>query len=150
MNREDFELGLLVRIALLPGPWKKLVGYSFNGTVLPPLPEWDREKYPYAYIGKPIYRMLDLQFPEYEYFLISADTPAYYAESVQIQWLAYNEPWELKIYGTKAGSPWTLLTTQTSGSNRWWIAEDIWTNTDVLTEEGEVYLAASEPVPFYG
>jgi hypothetical protein len=52
MDKTSLTLGWLVgrRIAGQRTKQKTPIAYLYNGVQLPPLPEWDREKYPYAVI----------------------------------------------------------------------------------------------------
>ncbi len=53
MNRKSFEEGIILALVSPPLPHvvkKQPIAYSYNGVILPPLPEWDRERYPFAHI----------------------------------------------------------------------------------------------------
>lgn len=111
------------------------VAYSYNGVVLPKLPEWDREKYPYAVIsavGLVSFMVSSSQryIDDDGKYLHSA------ADNSWIMWRLENNEWVLHNSGTStAGS--------TSGSY------PTWSNYDIANADGTIYLADSEPVPVY-
>ena len=107
--------------------------YSYNGTVLPPLPDYDKEQYPYAYIGEygGEYRFFatnELKYSALNLTTFNASTPVCY--------LLEDGKWV-----------WVTPTTV-----RRYI---IWSNVDVYYADGfedvggTLYLSASEPTPFY-
>lgn len=136
-------LGLAGKPLNLAEKEKTLVGYSYNGTVLPALPEWDKAAYPYAYVFK--VRSVD----SYKLcFLASAlvhnggdsilvDTPTddgiaqcayYFAPSSDTDWVDADDG----VF--ESGNMILLLR---------------WANHDVCDNDGNIYLAASDPVPVY-
>ena len=54
MKRKDFETGIILGLSLPPVPQipREPIAYSYNGTILPKLPEWDRSVYPFAVLTK--------------------------------------------------------------------------------------------------
>ena len=117
--------------------------YSYNGTVLPALPEWDKETYPYAFISNEIF-----------------DKVCFYAleKEPYNNGIAPNEgticnPYDERIpfvrsYLSDDGNSWGELTTS-SLADTGQISEPFWSNFDVKYENGSVQLFASEPVPVY-
>lgn len=111
------------------------VAYMYNGVQLPELPEWDKETYPYAFInGDDTYYMLhvtDKPLKAIDGYMRSEEgTVAHeYSELGDGVWK--------KFYQTNiiAGVHTLLL--------------PMWSNRDVLNEDGSVYLSASEPIPVY-
>lgn len=117
---------------------KQPIAYLYNGVQLPPLPELDREKYPYAVIqhfqdGAILY-LTDAR--PYSYVLndgvtvaIRADgeTKSYSLRSLADEWDTHIVNSYMYFYGT----------------------EFIWTNTDILYADSTVAFSASDPIPVY-
>lgn len=120
---------------------KKIVAYSYNGTVLPELPEWDREMYPYAALNKTSGSMGLLGY----YRLLCAATPFACENGTAV---TYSLP---AIYAlVKADMDTTVVTmTEVEEASAMALGVVIWANHDIDSEDGTVYLAASEPVPVY-
>lgn len=126
---------------------KTPIAYSYNGVVLPKLPEWDKEAYPYAFIGS--YDFLDLggfyhafmmKTPLYAYEVTdSGEIFSDYHDDMSPDALAYeliNGEW------VENGRPDFLFSLSFSM---------IWANYDVvLVDSTTVVLAASNPIPVYG
>ena len=125
--------------------------YSYNGVILPKLPEWDRERYPYAYItwqepsdhpGVVLYFLHVCPEPlvlnNYGYATTGTDNVRYR--------LCVDEDTANAI-GAEVWGEWERISigssTTVTGSNT------VWTNTDLIKSDGSVVLAASEPVPAY-
>lgn len=124
---------------------KQPIAYLYNGVQLPPLPEWDKEIYPYAVI--------------YPYTTISANPVSGYKLRIA-ETLEYGQNdigvngFDLGI-GEEYSSP--------DGSNGWgdrteeqythWFPETsshiVWTNTDLFYADGNLWFAASDPIPVY-
>lgn len=134
---------------------RKLVGYSYNGTVLPKLPEWDKETYPVASISvsgpnisnKGYIALLRI------YGQIDAGTAGvsnYFYSSVG--GLQYRIEW---ADGTEAPTDsWGEATVYEAGNDAnsgLSTAFDfiVWTNTDIVASDGSWSMTASEPVPVY-
>lgn len=144
---KDFLEGLAISAACHVLPARKVfrepIAYSYNGVILPKLPEWDREKYPYAVI-------ICAAFPyEGEYMLFVSDAVVnvinvFGGDSLQTDGscLCYRiENSEFVHYST-------LDNTLISGS------EIVWANHDIHRgpqdeEPGKLVLSASEPIPIY-
>lgn len=143
-------------VARQRGAKKKPVAYLYNGVRLPALPEWDKEKYPYAVIDE-----WESTFNGHAgkiYFL------SFYTE--KIVWKRESNKWympgKLVVYATtdsaKIAEYFDSFAPGEVGFNMWGIAEEddgiacdkvIWTSTDLVFDDGTLYLAASEPVPVY-
>lgn len=127
---------------------KKLVGYSYNGTVLPKLPEWDREMYPYAFmLDKPsLYLCSSLPCAAVQTVL----SPGYMGI------FATGDCDVIRYEPTTDGGSWQRVseTAESFSTSEMIIGlaffDLLWTNTDIInTEDRTVFLAASEPIPVY-
>ena len=114
---------------------KTIIGYSYNGVVLPKLPERDKEKYPRLYITGNASLAYLYALPDGEYLFDGS------------RWVIPSGVYGLFVqwYPSK-GNEWGALSESHLGGR---YAAPIWCNTDILNEDGTVYLAASEPVPVY-
>ena len=112
--------------------WDAADKWSYNGTVLPKLPQWDRTKYPYVYMYK----------QEKEYYIVPSKTQrkvsiggimlpianpnSYIVADDGVSWIEYGPHIAAKV---------------------------IWANYDLYYSSGDLkdtlYLAASKPVPVY-
>lgn len=126
---------------------KEPIAYLYNGVPLPPLPEWDRTKYPYVLLDN--YKWLN----EIMIALLVC-----YSEKAET---GYNDDGDIadwvEIKGTRIEfrvnypintipTDWGEPTEYTGGpANR----SGIWSNTDIYLDDGTLYLAASEPIPVY-
>lgn len=153
---KDFLEGVAISAAchVLPVRKKQPIAYSYNGVILPALPEWDREMYPYAVIRHSkaySYTVNGVTYSDVEkYALVVADEP-FYGEDV--------------ADGYGAGCMFSILKTwicRTPELSTWEFGEGInspgvsrpvpgiWANHDVLDKDSEeVYISASEPIPIY-
>lgn len=118
------------------------MNYLYNGVELPALPEYDKEKYPYAVIGDH-----GASWPP-ALWCLSAD--AYYELNGNLLWLkaSAGRSWELEDgkwseYEENAGNAISVLINSTSWSSTY---ELIWTNFNA-EYNGTLYLAASDPIP---
>lgn len=115
-----------------------MANYLYNGVLLPDINEvWtDKETYPYALIRK------------------STDiTSLWFAKAIRF----YNETnfadgvWSVEVndavsyWLTDSGNDWNLYG-ETTGGWMTAITSVIWSNSDILNEDGSVYLPASDPV----
>lgn len=149
---------------------KKVIGYSYNGTVLPKLPEWDEKTYPYAVMA--IQEITDTLYVANLFLCAECPTCGYwYANAISkgddlkvsgdvVKYVLYSD---IAINDTMAfdvptANAWVFVETKTYSSDTkklWDEREAIWTNADVLysghrTEaDGGVFLAASDPIPVY-
>lgn len=140
MNRKDFETGLILGLVSPPVPHvvkKEPIAYSYNGVILPKLPEWDREVYPYA---------------------VLQDNGNYHRLTISSKPI-YGKASGDKVYfstGSNAeGRTWELYPGDTEWDEGWWtpsvlvLVPVLWANHDVLYEDGNLYLAKSDPIPVY-
>ena len=130
MDRKSFEEGIILALVSPPIPHvvkREPIAYSYNGVILPKLPEWDREKYPYAVIG-----LLDGVY----YFTYHYTTYAVYENGTY-----YVSPSAMFAYALTDGE-WestTLIKSLTA----------VWSNYDMQTTDGTLVLSASDPIPVY-
>jgi hypothetical protein len=108
----------------------------YNGVELPSLPEWDKETYPYAVIQQlnsrwfKLWVMKEKPYVSGNYLHITSDSLTwdnYYAFDN-----TYTDAW---------GSLGAVSTASQTASSF------IWSNADILNEDGTLYLAASDPIP---
>jgi hypothetical protein len=137
MNKSSRLLGFLVgqQIAGQRRAVEKVpVAYLYNGVRLPALPEWDRSVYPYAMIEK------------YTVFMSSAYILRVFAEyddsGAEISYS--NAMWSQADLVNSAWGEWTA---HDGGTKK--RSAIIWSNFDILNEDGTVYMPKSEPVPVY-
>lgn len=122
----------------------ELVGYSYNGTVLPALPEWDKETYPYAVITGSYVSY----FGEILYSLDLTRTPLIYDEKtgdITVEEKGYS------IYATfrESKGGWGDFE-QVKMASDWAKSDDfVWTNNDIVRADDSVHYLASDPVPVY-
>jgi hypothetical protein len=113
--------------------------YSYNGVELPALPEWDKETYPYACIvyDDGVTRLI-----------VSNIAPLYWRRDDNSEGITAPTIGTKAQYYEAMGELWEHkgnfpLLYNGLDSCSW-----VWANTDILDKEsGNVYLAASEPVP---
>lgn len=142
MNEQAFLGMLIAQFGVLPHAMgkggKEPVAYSYNGTILPKLPEWDKTKYSYAVITQlpdgNIHMCFSTELPEPARFwgvncVYFFDEVAYkHYDFPDGKWLFVGEG-----TGNLFFSPEPLL----------------WTSHDILNDDGSVYFTASEPIPIY-
>lgn len=119
------------------------VAYLYNGVRLPPFPRWDKTKYPYAVLSLPPIGWYTLK--------AWASLPPTYMSSGKLYignkssdsspipaYGSYYNPESGKVADGSEESYTNIL-----------LDAVFWANFDVYTEDGALYLAASEPVPVY-
>ena len=131
--------------------------YLYNGVKLPKLPEWDREKFPYAvieYCGDRMgYRTL---------YCFSEPKQLVYSDSLNA-WRLYIPDGEVYlrsyrgIYANTEDEARDFLEnaeypepTEKTGAE--WLAqasELLWANYDIYDADGNLHLSTSNPVPIY-
>lgn len=145
-----FALGLAGKPLPFAKPKQTPVAYLYNGVRLPPLPEWDREKYLYVYIWAvgwthpsdyiTMYK-LDVCSSPIRYGMVDGELSAYLEAGTESA--MYNCPktdGEFKAW--EYHSEYVLSKTAK--------VYPFWTNHDVISDtDGSVYYAASDPVPVY-
>ena len=108
------------------------ISYSYNGVILPKLPEWDREKYPYAVLVR--YGTSTIPF------LWCDDTE-----------FGVDSNGQATLYGTFKTFKLTDGEWVNHGTGGFGYTP-FWTNTDLYYYEsagGGLFLEASEPIPVY-
>lgn len=124
-------------------------GVGYVGKVLPKLPEWDKEQYPYAYLTEAM-----------GWALIASSKPLLCQTSTSYN---YN-------YGLKTGEKTSIIKDRfyydrdkehydfynsfsepiEAEANAWTHDCDaFWANTNIYAEDGTLFLSASEPIPIY-
>lgn len=153
-----FALGLAGKpLPLVAG--KPPIAYLYNGVQLPALPKWDRETYPYAIIAR-----IGIISSEYVYTL-RLFRSAYTTSGTNVLYSFYNMTADIGKTWLGCSCPYTDLgdgTFMWSGIREIQIVENdsaetttilvgtpIWSNFDLTTNGGTVWLAASEPTPIY-
>ena len=127
---------------------KEPVAYLYNGVQLPPLPDWDKEKYPCAIIvsGK------NLNFKTF-YSLYITNKPIYDAAGCLCETEVLYTLYRCMESDIESGV-WTLMKEDVTGDfnlfNGPANTTKVWANYDILSAEGELVFAASAPVPVYG
>lgn len=116
----------------------ELIAYLYNGVQLPKLPEWDKETYPYAYISREVEWVGDSHYR----VLYMTRNPLTINENEEVQMPDGNAT--CLIYAPY--TTWGAVNESTWSTNGF---APVWTNTDILYEDGSVAIAASEPVPVY-
>ena len=150
-----FHLGKAFRSNLLRAVAGKgePVAYLYNGVRLPPLPEWDKEKYPYAWI-----RGIEDSDGNTRYLLrVGSEAITFKNTMIYVEWKKYD------VYSqTGEGHTYEGLYPE----DREWVIsqEDVWfdnyfkvegfifswVNHDVINEDdGTVYQYATDPIPVY-
>ena len=112
------------------------IAYSYNGVILPALPEWDREAYitEHKIFSKTIYRVHLTSDP---YYAIASDGE--YAIGYRKGDMRY----------TAEESTWTYEKTYDQDGVWASLTSVIWANFDVKDESGAVVLDKSNPIPVY-
>lgn len=116
----------------------QLVAYSYNGVELPALPEWDKEKYPYAHLFKLNRNHYMLYITKEINYAVSGDNFNLLHKAEDLQYSKWTSD-------TTWGEPY-ILSTQSGTAH---VTDVIWANFDVVDETGDVVLSATEPIPIY-
>lgn len=155
-RRYSYTLGYLMGVCAPPLklPDKQPTAYSYNGVVLPKLPEWDKTVYPYAVI---------VYFPvEDTAWLWVSVADGYYKDDYdagsQGIWEVISVP-ENSYYGrfdyTTTDSFELKYIDRKNVTGALFVGNDdgssylLWSNYDVMDESGGLYLAKSDPIPVY-
>lgn len=133
MDKTSMTLGYLVGHRIAGQRTKKtLVGYSYNGTVLPAPPERDKETYPYAYLVSAFITL----------FVFSSKPLV-----VNSQILRTTEKTQVIKYSTDGE---IVQQYEPDADVSVFDERPFWSNTDVIYKDStDVYLAASDPIPVY-
>lgn len=155
MDKTSLSLGWLVgrQIAGQRRTQKDAVAYLYNGVQLPPLPEWDKTAYPYAFIRAVA------DYGLYELYVFKTE-PSWFKPNLAVtfygvadgntylkasHYVGHSEYWDYSapILGQSA------LTEKTSGGYIQKSEEVVWSNFKVLNKDGSPWLEASDPIPVY-
>lgn len=145
----SFMMGCNWMKAMLAKRGRKPIGYSYNGVVLPELPEWDRETYPYAVIklGNAFIAYRNhvqlLVFEEIDFTNGALQYDKNCLKTASADYTAEDFEWGELTQSTSVGNIASIYL--------------LWANTDIYYPEdyedtdlaGTIYLAASEPIPVY-
>ena len=112
--------------------------YLYNGVRLPALPDWDKERYPYAFIY-----IVTLDGTTGVHTLVVSSSSVMYYDGNGIICPSANVGQRYTV----SGEAWATA----ARSDDFYIQRDnliytVWSNFDVLNADGSVYVAASEPV----
>ena len=126
---------------------KKLVAYLYNGVELPPLPEWDKEAYPYALMTIHGTGYAIITTSQRLYKRIASDGKPYVVSKEQfLAQRYYHHP---NVGGWSHEATYSEYVPSLGyyhlGHN-----SPFWVNFDILSvEDNSVWLAASDPIPVY-
>ena len=127
-----------------PIPVSGIVGYSYNGTVLPELPEWDKAVYPYAVIDNTLMNMCRLHLFEHLPFATTTDNG--YVNYGPMDGSTYIYKGAIKAGTVDRG--WTFNAAYTDDDGI--LGDSVqWANFDLLYDDGSVCCAKSDPIPVY-
>lgn len=106
---------------------------DYVGAILPPLPEWDKTAYPYAFL-------VEDYFGEAYHMFLTAE-PTYHYNTAG-NWSVSFE----KAYQYAPATGWSDYDTTING-----VVPDVinWANFDLMSEDEKVYLEGTEPIPIY-
>lgn len=104
-----------------------MANFLYNGIELPALPDWDKATYPYASV---------VVGATYTYLVFGKSVERVISETGAIE--KQSGRYCCRLDGESWGEATTYI--QISG-------DIIWSNGNVYTSDGTLYLAASEPVP---
>lgn len=121
--------------AMLAKRKRKPIGYLYGGVQLPELPEWDKETYPYAVITK-------AYITEYNRTLIFAESKPFYNGEQTV----FEVGTKHLHYTMTSEGAWQFQGEKTWSNGGLGI---IWSNTNVLYEDGTTYMQGTDPVPVY-
>lgn len=113
--------------------------FLYNGVKLPALPEWDRNRYPYAFI---YIVTLDGTTGVYTLVVSGSSVMGYDGNGIICPAATVGQRY------TVSEDSWAAA----ADSDDFYIKRDnliytVWANFDVLNSDGSVYVAASDPVP---
>ena len=131
----DFLSGVAAGAAsrgVLPRQKKEAIAYLYNGVQLPGLPEVEGQ-----------YMVID--YDSGEYLLIPCSHPLIRKSDGNIYQAEIATYYVYKVINGE----WSTYSGNQYKIEQVVFGTAIWANTDILNEDGSVYLAASEPVPIY-
>ncbi len=127
-----------------------MANYLYNGVELPALPKWDKEQYPYAHIEFWPYNGVTVDF--YLLCLYSTVSKVYHPYP-NLNEFVITAPFPRKEFVPSRTTVWVDMEDITEGTKACYVNDDnefhrvIWSNYDIVGEDGTVYLAASAPIP---
>lgn len=146
-------------IARQRGKAKQPVAFLYNGVRLPKLPEWNREKYPYAiiyHLAVGIHDLFISATPWHGTGEAFDDYGGTFGETTAnassgIRYSQYNDKdWELQSKDETPIELGQIADTDGDGVGDTGAFCAIWSNHDIISADGTtVLIAASEPVPVY-
>ena len=113
----------------------------YNGAVLPKLPEWDKTKYPYAYMKLSGFFQI---YSETKVTLIVSNSP--------IAFDGWSFDWGISgstTFNLKEDAEWSSFSyKETNGTSDKSSSKFFWGNQEIVnSSDGSVYLAKSDPIP---
>ena len=129
------------------------VAYLYNGVRLPPLPEWDKAKYPNALLTRFWDKWWILHiFGEYTVL----DSPPNNPTDQDSDWIVLNgtgdtsncEAYLKSAYDEETGQ-WGAFESDQYSPYTDYLSNVKWSSVDLHAYDGSLYLAASTPVPVY-
>lgn len=142
-RRYSFTLGYLMGVCgpVVSFPEKQPTAYSYNGVVLPKLPEWDKTVYPYV--------IIQYYTESSDYFFRAFTDPLVSKTFAGLEMLGFDDGEAEQIHCKLVDGEWSEWSSATST----YITPlgVLWTKPphDILNEDGTLYLAASDPIPVY-
>lgn len=133
-------MGLILSLfsSPLPEVQKEPVAYLYNGVRLPKLPEWDRGKYPYSYVGTVMYKGIE----EYR---------AYFAKEIHTKYASAMSFLDAALRYRLIDGQWV----EHGAGIPPFITSPLWSNVNIYYDSsveevgGTLYLSASDPIPVY-
>ena len=129
-------------------PEKTIIGYSYNGVVLPDINEvWtDKEAYPYAVVFKSIAYGF--------YMLVTSSTvfTTYIHSSLNMRVFSSGKSNYSRYTNESDPAQWAFIRSAVKDSLNFFVHSysPVWANFDMIdTDTSAIYLAASEPTPVY-
>ena len=119
---------------------KQPTAYLYNGVQLPPLPEWDREMYPYAAI------LCNESKADYWIYAFSKTPFLFNNENGALRNVDNSKPYSYITLIDGVWGEWRVITyTMEFFANC--VAK--WCNYPIYDSDGTLYLSASDPIPVY-
>ena len=130
------------------------IAYLYNGVVTPKLSEWDREMYPWLVV---VQELMRVSYCPYVLYCFSEKPTTYLSNGVYylsvptgtsyIGFIKRTKGWEEDEDGDLHGASIIQVTNSTLSNIG--DCSFVWANFDVNDENGEVLVAASDPMPLY-
>ena len=146
-RKRSTALGYLTALCgpVLSMPEKQPTAYSYNGVVLPKLPEWDKTVYPYAVICEVVFwGGYYLYFLDRQAAILGMRFPNEFV-GVEYRCEKGGTEWEYQRDGEFSSSSDNGYA---NGMARW-SNYDLYFKADLEEYGGTLYLESSEPIPVY-